>query len=91
MSLRNELKKQSVVIFVRTMKIDIPLLFSDASLGCKRALALKFETTYIPPGDSLIFQGDRLDNLYFIGRGSIEILGDNDEVVAILSELIILC
>ncbi|XP_037601894.1 potassium voltage-gated channel subfamily H member 6 isoform X2 [Cebus imitator] len=58
--------------------------FSGASKGCLRALAVKFKTTHAPPGDTLVHLGDVLSTLYFISRGSIEILRD-DVVVAILA------
>jgi len=54
-----------------------------------RALSLKFRTTHAPPGDTLVHQGDVLTSLYFISRGSIEILKDN-VVMAILSESVAL-
>ena len=54
-----------------------------ASPGCLRALSMKFKTTHVPPGDTLVHRGDILDALYFISRGSIEILKD-DVVMAIL-------
>ena len=57
----------------------------DVSKGCLRALAMKFKTTHAPPGDTLVHSGDLLKALYFISRGSIEILRD-DVVVAILGE-----
>ena len=44
---------------------------------------MKFKTTHVPPGDTLVHRGDILDALYFISRGSIEILKD-DVVMAIL-------
>eukprot|EP00061_Rhincodon_typus_P013028 g39142.t1 len=44
---------------------------------------MKFKTTHAPPGDTLVHYGDVLTALYFISRGSIEILR-NDVVVAIL-------
>lgn len=47
------------------------------------ALSLKFKTTHAPPGDTLVHKGDVLTCLYFIARGSIEILKD-DIVMAIL-------
>lgn len=47
------------------------------------ALSLKFKTTHAPPGDTLVHKGDVLTSLYFIARGSIEILKD-DVVMAIL-------
>ncbi|KAE8581058.1 hypothetical protein XENTR_v10024651 [Xenopus tropicalis] len=59
--------------------------FSGASKGCLRALAMKFKTTHAPPGDTLVHSGDILTALYFLSRGSIEILKD-DIVVAILGK-----
>ena len=44
---------------------------------------MKFKTTHVPPGDTLVHRGDILDSLYFVSRGSIEILKD-DIVMAIL-------
>ena len=46
---------------------------------------MKFKTTHVPPGDTLVHRGDILDSLYFVSRGSIEILKD-DIVMAILGE-----
>lgn len=52
---------------------------------------MKFKTTHAPPGDTLVHRGDVLTSLYFISRGSIEILKD-DIVMAILGKLVkILC
>lgn len=45
---------------------------------------MKFKTTHVPPGDTLVHRGDILTALYFVSRGSIEILKD-DIVVAILA------
>ncbi|XP_076327566.1 voltage-gated inwardly rectifying potassium channel KCNH6-like isoform X3 [Tachypleus tridentatus] len=59
--------------------------FKDASPGCLRALSMKFKTTHAPPGDTLVHRGDVLTALYFIARGTIEILKD-DIVMAILSK-----
>ena len=47
---------------------------------------MKFKTTHAPPGDTLVHQGDVLVSLYFISRGSIEIVKD-DVVLAILGKL----
>lgn len=57
--------------------------FRGATKGCLRALAMRFKTTHVPPGDTLVHGGDVLTALYFVSRGSIEILKD-DVVVAIL-------
>ncbi|RVE69868.1 hypothetical protein OJAV_G00082140 [Oryzias javanicus] len=59
--------------------------FHGANKGCLRALAMRFRTTHAPPGDTLVHSGDILTALYFISRGSIEILRD-DVVVAILGK-----
>lgn len=44
---------------------------------------MRFKTTHAPPGDTLVHAGDLISDLYFISRGSIEILKGN-VVVAIL-------
>ncbi|XP_074841471.1 voltage-gated inwardly rectifying potassium channel KCNH2 isoform X2 [Carettochelys insculpta] len=59
--------------------------FQGASKGCLRALAMKLKTTHAPPGDTLVHAGDVLTALYFVSRGSIEILR-RDVVVAILGK-----
>ncbi|XP_076871723.1 voltage-gated inwardly rectifying potassium channel KCNH7 isoform X3 [Brachyhypopomus gauderio] len=59
--------------------------FCGASKGCLRALAMRFKSTHSPPGDTLVHSGDVLTALYFLARGSIEILKD-DIVVAILGK-----
>ncbi|KAJ3601300.1 hypothetical protein NHX12_032272 [Muraenolepis orangiensis] len=59
--------------------------FPECLQGCLRALAMRFRTTHAPPGDTLVHSGDVLTALYFISRGSIEILRD-DVVVAILGK-----
>lgn len=46
-------------------------------------LSLKFKSMHVPPGDQLVHRGDVLSSLYFIARGSIEILKD-DVIMAIL-------
>ncbi len=60
------------------------VVFADASDGCLRTFSMKLKTTHAPPGDIITHRGDILTSLYFISRGSIEILKD-DNVVAILS------
>ncbi|TNN50997.1 Potassium voltage-gated channel subfamily H member 7 [Liparis tanakae] len=52
-------------------------VFQGATKGCLRALAMRFKTTHAPPGDTLVHGGDVLTALYFVSRGSIEILKDD--------------
>ena len=59
--------------------------FSDASQGCLRTLSMRFKTTHAPPGDTLVHRGDLLNALFFVSRGSIEIL-EGDLVMAILGK-----
>ncbi|CAB1327887.1 unnamed protein product, partial [Coregonus sp. 'balchen'] len=61
--------------------------FQGATKGCLRALAMRFKTTHSPPGDTLVHCGDVLTALYFLSRGSIEILKD-DIVNDIFGEMI---
>lgn len=50
---------------------------------------MKIKTSHAPPGDTLVHQGDVLVALYFIARGTLEIL-KSDTVVAILGPLLLL-
>lgn len=70
----------------KTKRIDFRFLI-DASEGCLRTFSMKFKTTHAPPGDIITHRGDILTSMYFISRGSIEILKD-DNVIAILSRII---
>ena len=63
----------------------LSLIFKGASPGCLRALSMKFKTTHAPPGDTLVHRSDLLISMYFISRGSIEILS-GDVVLAILGK-----
>ncbi|CAF4052349.1 unnamed protein product [Rotaria magnacalcarata] len=63
-------------------------VFEDASEGILiyyyiitlRALVLLFKSTHVPPGDTLIHQGDVLYSIYFIHGGQMEILKDNESL-----------
>ncbi|PAA83489.1 hypothetical protein BOX15_Mlig017264g2 [Macrostomum lignano] len=57
--------------------------FKGASPGCLRAFSMKFHTTHVPPGDTLVHPGDILENIFFVVRGSVEISKD-DTVMAVL-------
>lgn len=72
-------------------KVEEDLLFflSDRRilfclLVTHRTLARLFKSTHVPPGDTLIHQGDVLYYIYFIRGGHMEIL-QNNESQAILS------
>ncbi|XP_065053048.1 potassium voltage-gated channel subfamily H member 6-like isoform X3 [Rhopilema esculentum] len=60
-------------------------LFRSASPGCLRTLSLKLKTTHCPPGDYIIHYGDEIKNLYWIGRGTVEVI-QNDTITAILGK-----
>ncbi|KAL9966325.1 hypothetical protein ACROYT_G024379 [Oculina patagonica] len=59
--------------------------FTSAPLGCLRALALHIKTTHLPPGDYIIYQGDEVNHLYFVIRGTVEVLS-SDVIMAILGK-----
>ncbi|XP_020604757.1 potassium voltage-gated channel subfamily H member 6-like [Orbicella faveolata] len=59
--------------------------FTSAPLGCLRAFALRIKTTHLPPGDYIIYQGDEVNHLYFVIRGTVEVLS-SDVIMAILGK-----
>ncbi|PWA16714.1 hypothetical protein CCH79_00017478, partial [Gambusia affinis] len=50
--------------------------FHGGSQACLRTLAMRIRTVHAPPGDTLIHYGDFLDSLFFISRGSIQVMRD---------------
>ncbi|KAK4469717.1 hypothetical protein MN116_007241 [Schistosoma mekongi] len=59
--------------------------FRLASDGCRRSLAVNFQTLHTAPGDLICHQGESVDQLCFIASGTLEVLQD-DEVIAILGK-----
>lgn len=48
---------------------------------------MEFETSHNAPGDMIVHKGESIEAINFVVSGSLEVIQD-DEVVAILSELI---
>lgn len=61
-------------------------MFSSASRGFLREFAVKLKTIHLPPGDYILYNGDEVNTLYFITRGTIEIVDDRDFILAILGK-----
>ncbi|XP_051753832.1 potassium voltage-gated channel subfamily H member 7 isoform X4 [Ctenopharyngodon idella] len=80
-----ECLQADICLHLNTSLLQSCKAFRGATKGCLRALAMRFKTTHAPPGDTLVHCGDVLTALYFLARGSIEILRD-DIVVAILGK-----
>nr|XP_054605704.1 potassium voltage-gated channel subfamily H member 6 [Nothobranchius furzeri] len=59
--------------------------FRGGNQACLRSLAMRIKTVHVPPGDTLIHNGDILDSLFFISRGSIQVVRDY-VVVAMLEK-----
>ncbi|XP_039545394.1 potassium voltage-gated channel subfamily H member 7 isoform X4 [Pimephales promelas] len=80
-----ECLQADICLHLNTSLLQSCKAFGGATKGCLRALAMRFKTTHAPPGDTLVHCGDVITALYFLARGSIEILRD-DIVVAILGK-----
>ncbi|XP_070548604.1 LOW QUALITY PROTEIN: voltage-gated inwardly rectifying potassium channel KCNH6-like [Ptychodera flava] len=63
-----------VCVHLNRKLLDSCEVFKDASEGCRRAMSTKFKTTHTAPSDVIVHRGDALNSLYFIARGSIEVL-----------------
>lgn len=57
--------------------------FRQASEACLRALAVHVIVEHHAPGDIIIRQGDKIDALFFVVSGTLEVTQD-DEIVALL-------
>ena len=58
-------------------------IFSQASQGCLKAIAMQIKPMFCAPGEYVIHKADAINCIYFVCNGSLEILKDG-MVVAIL-------
>ena len=57
--------------------------FKQASEGCLRALALRFSARHFLPGHYIIKQGDEVKRLYFVAKGTIDVIKDGQTVFSL--------
>ena len=57
--------------------------FSHASRGCLRSISVKVKKAHFSPGEFVIKETDAINCLYFIQRGTVEIV-QRDFIVAII-------
>ncbi|VEL16283.1 unnamed protein product [Protopolystoma xenopodis] len=56
-----------------------------ASEGCLRNVSLRLRAIHLPPGDTLIHAGGLLSTLYYVARGSLEVLDSDGSILAVLN------
>ncbi|XP_032219964.2 potassium voltage-gated channel subfamily H member 6 isoform X3 [Nematostella vectensis] len=54
------------------------MAFANADDGCLRALSLRFTIQHFLPGHFVVKQGDQIDRLLFLVKGSIEVIKDKE-------------
>ena len=65
-------------------------IFSQASQGCLKAIAMQIKPMFCAPGEYVIHKADAINCIYFVCNGSLEILKDG-MVVAILGVSLSIC
>lgn len=81
----NYFLKEDICLHLHRNLFSTCAAFRSANPGCLRLLSMKIKTMHAPPGDTIIHTEDLLTSLYFVSRGSIEIVRD-DSVMAILGK-----
>jgi voltage-gated potassium channel len=76
-----------VSMYLKRDIIERVPLFGGASDAFIREIALQLQPLVVTPGDIIVRRGDRGTNMYFISRGTVEILGSDDQsVIATLGD-----
>lgn len=84
--LPNSLRAEIAVFRHREVLRKVPFL-QDAAPKTLERLAFRLKPQLLRPNDLVFRRGDRGDRMYFINRGSVEVLGDDEtNVLAILQE-----
>ena len=77
-----------ICVHMNRVVLDSNPAFGEASTGVKRALARNFWICHVAPGDRITHQGESLDVLYFIARGSLEVK-QGEAVVGLLGKAVV--
>jgi voltage-gated potassium channel len=72
--------REEVALHLRRDLVRGVPLFADASEAFVREVALQMQSFVALPGDVLVRAGDRGHEMYFIGRGSVEVVAPGGEV-----------
>lgn len=75
------LRTDVALFMMRDMLRAVPI-FEDADQELLRFLAMRLQHRVCAPGDVVIHRGSRAECMFFIGRGVLEVLGENGEVIA---------
>lgn len=52
--------------------------FREATVSCMRALAMRFKTITLQANTYVLRQGEGINRLYILGKGSLEVITDGD-------------
>ncbi|KAF5404428.1 hypothetical protein PHET_01908 [Paragonimus heterotremus] len=59
--------------------------FKSLSDGCLRNISLRIRATHMPPSDTLIHTGDLLTSVYYVVKGSLEVVTTDDLILGVLN------
>ncbi|TGZ64139.1 hypothetical protein CRM22_006521 [Opisthorchis felineus] len=59
--------------------------FRSLSDGCLRNISLRIRAAHMPPSDTLIHTGDLLTAVYFVVKGSLEVVTTDDLILGVLN------
>ena len=78
-ALQEELK-----LFMKLRPLSGVYLFNGVSLKCMKEVAVSLKQFHYSPGDTVIKKGDHGAELFVIGHGSVQVLGDEGQVLVTL-------
>ncbi|XP_066919180.1 potassium voltage-gated channel subfamily H member 2-like isoform X3 [Clytia hemisphaerica] len=55
--------------------------FREATVSCMRAMAMKFKTMTLQAGNFVVRQGEEINRLYIVGKGSLEVLHEGNLIL----------
>lgn len=59
--------------------------FKSLSDGCLRNISLRVRSAHMPPSDTLIHTGDLLTAIYYVVKGSLEVVTTDDTILGVLN------
>lgn len=60
------------------------LIFLALNDGCLRNISMHIQSSHMPPSDTLLHTGDLLTALYYVVKGSLEVVTQDDVILGVL-------
>ncbi|CAH8560545.1 unnamed protein product [Schistosoma turkestanicum] len=77
--------QSDICLYVYRHFLSGSVAFKSLNDGCLRNISLRIRSSHMPPSDTLIHTGDLLTAVYYVVKGSLEVITTDDIILGVLN------